>query len=92
VQKAFELAKSFSKPAISALTDSQKGRVMCCTFFKRELFIGNKSGGFENPAKLALVGFQKHLVQRLEICYPMRAKDLNSPVLKSFQQFKSFCC
>jgi hypothetical protein len=32
--------------------------------------------------KLALASFQKLSAQLREICYPIRAKDLNSPVLK----------
>ncbi len=42
--------------------------------------------------ELALTGFQKLLAQLWEICYPLGAKDMNSPVLKSFtvRKFKSF--
>jgi hypothetical protein len=38
--------------------------------------------------KLALAGFQKLLAQLREICYPIGAKDLNLPVLKSFSQIQ----
>jgi hypothetical protein len=34
--------------------------------------------------KLALAGFQKLSAQLQDICYPIGAKDLNLPVLKSF--------
>jgi hypothetical protein len=38
--------------------------------------------------ELALAGFQKLSAQLREICYPIEAKDLNSPVLKSFLQIQ----
>jgi hypothetical protein len=38
--------------------------------------------------ELALAGFQKLSAQLQEICYPIGAKDLNSPVLKSFSQIQ----
>jgi hypothetical protein len=38
------------------------------------------------PARLKFAGFQKLLVQLREICNPIGAKDLNLPILKSFQQ------
>jgi hypothetical protein len=38
--------------------------------------------------KMALVGFQKLSAQLREICYPIGAKDLNLPVLKSFLQIQ----
>jgi hypothetical protein len=38
--------------------------------------------------ELALAGFQKLSAQLREICYPIGAKDLNSPVLKSFLQIQ----
>jgi hypothetical protein len=38
--------------------------------------------------EMALAGFQKLSVQLREICYPIGAKDLNSPVLKSFSQIQ----
>jgi hypothetical protein len=37
---------------------------------------------------MALAGFQKLSAQLREICYPIGAKDLNSPVLKSFLQIQ----
>jgi hypothetical protein len=37
---------------------------------------------------MALAGFQKLSAQLREICYPKGAKDLNSPILKSFSQFQ----
>jgi hypothetical protein len=39
-------------------------------------------------ARLPLAGFQKLSVQLQDICNPIGAKDLNSPVLKSFQQIQ----
>jgi hypothetical protein len=42
--------------------------------------------------KLALAGFQKLSAQLRVICYPIGAKDLNLPVLKRFDKFKSFSC
>jgi hypothetical protein len=41
-------------------------------------------------SKLALAGFQKLLAQLREICYRIGAKDLNSPVFKSFSQIPKF--
>jgi hypothetical protein len=50
----------------------------------------SKSASWLWPAfktgELALAGFQKLSAQLQEICYPIGAKDLNSPVLKSFSQ------
>jgi hypothetical protein len=40
--------------------------------------------------EMALAGFQKLSAQLREICYPIGAKDLNSPVLKSFSQIQKF--
>jgi hypothetical protein len=48
----------------------------------------SKSASWLWPAfkigEMAMAGFQKLLVQLREICYVIGAKDLNSPVLKSF--------
>jgi hypothetical protein len=38
--------------------------------------------------ELALAGFQKLSAQLREICYPIGAKDLKTPVLKSFSQIQ----
>jgi hypothetical protein len=38
--------------------------------------------------ELALTGFQKLSVQLQEICYPIGAKDLNLPDLRSFSQIQ----
>jgi hypothetical protein len=38
--------------------------------------------------ELALAGCQKLSAQLRKICYPIGAKDLNSPVLKSFSQIE----
>jgi hypothetical protein len=52
----------------------------------------SKSASWLWPAfkigELALTGFQKLSAQLREICYPIGAKDLNSPVLKSFSQIQ----
>jgi hypothetical protein len=41
--------------------------------------------------EMALAGFQKLSVELQEICYPIGAKDLNSPVLKKlFANSKGF--
>jgi hypothetical protein len=37
---------------------------------------------------LALAGSQKLLAQLQEICYPVGAKDLSLPVLKSYSQIQ----
>jgi hypothetical protein len=39
-------------------------------------------------SKMALAGFQKLSAQLREICCPIGAMDLNSPVLKSFSQIQ----
>jgi hypothetical protein len=39
-------------------------------------------------ARLALAGFQKLSVQLRDICNPIGAKDLNSPILKCFQEIQ----
>jgi hypothetical protein len=43
-------------------------------------------------SELALTGCQKISVQLREICHPIGAKDLNSPVLKSFSQNQKLLC
>jgi hypothetical protein len=52
----------------------------------------SKSASWRWPAikngELALADFQKLSAQLREICYPIGAKDLNSPVLKSFSQIQ----
>jgi hypothetical protein len=52
----------------------------------------SKSASWLWPAfktgKISLVSFQKLSAQLREICYPIGAKDLNSPVLKSFSQIQ----
>jgi hypothetical protein len=41
------------------------------------------------PVRLPLAGFQKLSMQLRDICRPIGAKNLNSPVLKSFQQIQN---
>jgi hypothetical protein len=52
----------------------------------------SKSASWLWPAfkfgELALAGFQKLSAQLREICYPVGAKDLNLPVVKSFLQIQ----
>jgi hypothetical protein len=52
----------------------------------------SKSASWLWPAfkigELALAGFQKLSAQLQEICYPIEAQDLNSPVSKSFSQIQ----
>jgi hypothetical protein len=52
----------------------------------------SKSASWLWPAfktgETALTGFQKLSAQLQEICYPIGAKDLNLPVLKSFSQIQ----
>ncbi len=40
------------------------------------------------PVRLPLAGFQKLSAQLWDICFPIGAKDLNSPVLKRFQKIQ----
>jgi hypothetical protein len=60
------------------------GKIGSCRFSKSVswLWPAFKTG------EIALAGFQKLSTQLREICYPVGAKDLNSPVLKSFSQIQ----
>jgi hypothetical protein len=50
----------------------------------------SKSASWLWPAfktdEMALAGFQKLSAQLREVCYPIGAKDLNSPFLRRFSQ------
>jgi hypothetical protein len=85
VPKAFEFAGSFSKLANFNLVSIQKWKALCCPLFKKNrssesYLVGLKTGEFESwPAlKSSWCSIEK-------ICHPIRAKGLNSSVLKSFQ-------
>jgi hypothetical protein len=68
------------------------GELALAGFQNRQVGSGclSKSASWLWPAfktgKIALAGFQKLSAQLREICYPIGAKDLNSPVFKSFSQ------
>jgi hypothetical protein len=72
------------------------GELALACFQNRRVGSGclSKSASWRWPAfktgELALAGFQKLSAQLREICYPIGAKDLNSPVLKAFRKFKRF--
>jgi hypothetical protein len=70
------------------------GELALADFQNRRVGSGflSKSASWLWPAfktgKMALASFQKLSAQLREICYPIGAKDLNSPVLKSFLQIQ----
>jgi hypothetical protein len=88
LQKAFENWQVRLLPAFKigqlALAGFQNRRVGsgCLSKLASWLWPAFKTG------KMALAGFQKLSAQLREICNPTGAKDLNSPVLKSFSQIQ----
>jgi hypothetical protein len=88
LQKAFENRVNMLWPAFKigelALAGFQNRQVGSGWLLKSAswLWLAFKIG------ELALAGFQKLSAQLREICYPIGAKNLNLPVLKSFSQFK----
>jgi hypothetical protein len=90
LQKAFENWQDRLLPAFKidelALAGFQNRRVglACLSKSASWRWLAVKTG------ELALVGFQKLSAQLQEICYPIGAKDLNSPVLKRFSQIQKF--
>jgi hypothetical protein len=80
VRKAFEDRQDrLSELAIASFQNRRVGSG-CLSKSASWLWLAFKTG------KMALDGFQKLSAQLREICYPIGAKDLNSPVLKSFMQ------
>jgi hypothetical protein len=88
LRKAFENRQDKLLPAFKfgelALASFQNWRVDsgCLSKSANWLWPAFKTG------ELALAGFQKLSAQLREICYPTGARDLNSPVLKSFLQIQ----
>jgi hypothetical protein len=88
LQKAFENRQDRLLPAFKI------GELALAGFQNRQVGSGclSKSESWCWPAfktsEMALAGFQKLLAQLGKICYPIGAKDLNSPVLKSFSQIR----
>jgi hypothetical protein len=88
LQKAFENRQNRLLPAFKI------GELALAGFQNRRVGFGclSKSASWLWPAfktgEMALAGFQKLSAQLREICYPIGAKDLNSPVLKSFSQIQ----
>jgi hypothetical protein len=84
LRKAFENLRDRLLPAFKI------GELTLAGFQNRRVGSGcvSKSVSWLWPAfktgELALAGFQKLSAQLREICYPIGAKDLNSPVLKNF--------
>jgi hypothetical protein len=70
------------------------GKLALAGFQNRRVGPGclSKSASWLWPAfktgEMALAGFQKLSAQLQKICYPIGAKDLNLPVLKSFSQIQ----
>jgi hypothetical protein len=88
VRKAFENRQDRLLPAFKigelALAGFQNWQVGsgCLSKSTSWLWPAFKTG------EIALAGFQKLSAQAREICYTIGAKDLNSPVLKSFSQIQ----
>jgi hypothetical protein len=88
LRKAFENQQDWLLPAFTigqlALASFQNWRVGsgCLSKSASWLWPAFKTG------EIALAGFQKLSAQLREICYPIGAKDLNSPVFKSFSQIQ----
>jgi hypothetical protein len=74
-------AFKIGKLALAGFQNRQNGSG-CLSKSARWLWPAFKTG------EVALAGFQKLSAQLREICYPIGAKDLNSPVLKSFSQIQ----
>jgi hypothetical protein len=88
LRKAFENRQDRLLPAFKI------GELALASFQNLRVGSGclSKSASWLWPAfrtsEMALAGFQKPLAQLQEICYPIGAKDLNSPVLKSFSKIQ----
>jgi hypothetical protein len=84
------LQKAFENRQVRLLPAFKIGELALAGFQNRRNGSGclSKSASWLWPAfktgEMALAGFQKFSAQLREICYPIGAKDLNSPVLKSF--------
>jgi hypothetical protein len=88
LRKAFENRQVRLLPAFKigelALASCQNQRVGlgCLSKLASWLWPASKTG------EMALASCQKLSAQLRKICYPIGAKDLNSPVLKSFSQIE----
>jgi hypothetical protein len=88
------LRKAFENRKDRLLLAFKIGELALASFQNRQIGSGclSKSASWLWPAfktgELALAGFQKLSAQLREICYPIGAKDLNLPVLKSFSQIQ----
>jgi hypothetical protein len=88
LRKAFENRQDRLLPAFKI------GELALAGFQNRRVGSGclSKSASWLWPAfktgEMALAGFQKLSEQQGEICYPIGAKDLNSPILKSFSKIQ----
>jgi hypothetical protein len=88
------LQKAFENWQVRLLPAFKIGQLALAGFQNRRVGSGclSKSASWLWPAfktgEMALAGFQKLSAQLREICYPTGAKDLNSPVLKSFSQIQ----
>jgi tryptophan 2,3-dioxygenase len=88
LRKAFENRQDRLLPAFKI------GELALAIFQNRRVGFGclSKSASWLWPAfktgEMALAGFQKLSAQLREICCPIGAKDLNSPVLKRFLQIQ----
>jgi hypothetical protein len=93
-EKLLNLRKAFENQQDRPLPAFKIGELALVGFQNQRVGSGclSKSASWLWPAfktgVLALAGFQKLLGQLREICYPIGAKDLNSPVLKSFSQIQ----
>jgi hypothetical protein len=88
LRKVFENRKDRLLPAFKI------GELALARFQNRQVGFGclSKSVSWLWPAfktgEMALASFQKLSAQLRVICYPTGAKDLNSPVFKSFSQIQ----
>jgi hypothetical protein len=88
------LQKAFENRQDRLLPTCKIGELALASFQNQRVGFGclSKSASWLWPAfksgEMALAGFQTLSAQLREICYPIGAKDLNSPVLKSFSQIQ----
>jgi hypothetical protein len=89
LRKAFENRQGGLLPAFKigelalAGFQNQRNGSGCLSKSARWLWPAFKTG------EMALAGFQKLSAQLRELCYPIGAKYLNSPILKSFSQIQN---
>jgi hypothetical protein len=86
--KAFEFAESFSKLAYIASGWLSKVDGAVLPAFQKRIVHRQPICQISKLVRLLPSWFLKALVQLQDICNTIGAKDLNSPVLKGFQQIQ----